>query len=93
MSNIGIITNDGRFGQAGPNSGLAGAPQVNPRWKHTAAVTHTIGAWKTTLSLGVNNITEEWPPLVANTIYSGAYPTSLADMMGRVYRVSLEYTF
>lgn len=134
-SNVGIITNDGRFGSAGPNSGLAGMPQVNPRWKYTAAVTYSTGDWKatlsqrfntaltdltpragstltevesysqfnvnvrytgfknTTLSLGVNNITEEWPPLTANTIYSGGYLTSLADMMGRVVRVSAEYKF
>lgn len=135
MSNVGIITNDGRYGSAGPNSGLAGMPQVNPRWKYTAAVTYSTGDWKatlsqrfntaltdltpragstltevesysqfnlnvrytgirnTTVSLGVNNITEEWPPLTANTIYSGGYLTSLADMMGRVYRVSVEYKF
>jgi iron complex outermembrane receptor protein len=134
-SNVGIITNDGRFGSAGPNSGLAGMPQVNPRWKYTAAVTYSTGPWRatlsqrfntaltdltpragsnltevesysqfnlnvrytgiknTTVSLGVNNITEEWPPLTANTIYSGGYLTSLADMMGRVYRVSVEYKF
>ncbi|VXB96076.1 TonB-dependent receptor domain-containing protein [Massilia sp. 9I] len=135
LSNVGIITNDGRFGSAGPNSGLAGMPQVNPRWKYTAQVTYSLGDWKTTLSqrfntgltdltpragstltevesysqfnlnvrytgiknttisLGVNNITEEWPPLTANTIYSGGYLTSLADMMGRVYRASVEYKF
>ena len=134
-SNVGIITNDGRFGSAGPNSGLAGMPQVNPRWKYTAAVTYSTGPWRatlsqrfntaltdltpragsnltevesysqfnlnvrytgiknTTVSLGVNNITEEWPPLTANTIYSGGYLTSLADMMGRVYRMSVEYKF
>jgi iron complex outermembrane receptor protein len=134
-SNVGIITNDGRFGSAGPNAGLAGMPQVNPRWKYTAAVTWGYGDWKTTLSqrfntgltdltpragstmtevdsysqfnvnvrytgiknttvqFGVNNITEEWPPITANTIYSGGYLTSLADMMGRVYRVSVEYKF
>ncbi|WP_288381808.1 TonB-dependent receptor domain-containing protein [uncultured Massilia sp.] len=134
-SNVGIITNDGRFGSAGPNAGLAGAPQVNPRWKYTAQVTWGYGDFKTTLSqrfntgltdltpragstltkvdeysqfnlnvrytgiknttvsLGVNNITEEWPPITANTIYGGGYLTSLADMMGRVYRVSVEYKF
>lgn len=134
-SNVGIITNDGRFGSAGPNAGLAGMPQVNPRWKYTAAVTWGYGDFKTTLSqrfntgltdltpragstmtevdsysqfnvnvrytgiknttvqFGVNNITEEWPPITANTIYSGGYLTSLADMMGRVYRVSVEYKF
>jgi iron complex outermembrane receptor protein len=135
LSNVGIITNDGRYGSAGPNSGLAGMPQVNPRWKHTASVTWGYGDFKSTLSqrfntgltdltpragstltkvdsysqfnlnvsysgvknavisLGVNNITQEWPPLTANSIYTGGYLTSLADMMGRVYRLSVEYKF
>jgi iron complex outermembrane receptor protein len=135
MTNVGIITNDGRFGGAGPNSGLAGMPQINPRWKYTAAVTYNTGDWSgtlsqrfqtgltdltpragstlttvdsysqynlnvrykgfknTTISLGVNNITKEWPPLTSNSIYSGGYVTSMADMMGRVYRLSVEYKF
>jgi len=135
LSNVGIITNDGRYGGAGPNSGLAGMPQINPRWKHTASLTHSFGDWKTTLSqryntsltdltprtgstltkvdaysqwnlnaryagikntvisFGVNNLTEEWPPLTSNSIYSGGYVTSLADMLGRVYRLSVEYKF
>ncbi|WP_082616540.1 TonB-dependent receptor domain-containing protein [Massilia sp. Root418] len=135
LSNIGIITNDGRFGGAGPNSGLAGMPQINPRWKYTAALTYNTGDWSstlsqrfqtglndltpragsslttvdsysqynlnvrykgfknTTISLGVNNITKEWPPLTSNSIYSGGYVTSMADMMGRVYRLSAEYKF
>lgn len=135
LSNVGIITNDGRYGSAGPNAGLAGMPQVNPRWKYTAAVSWTTGNWKSTLSqrfntgltdltpragstltkvdeysqynlnvsykgiantivnFGVNNLTEEWPPLTANTIYSGGYLTSMADMMGRVYKLSVEYKF
>lgn len=135
LQNVGIITNDGRFGGAGPNSGLAGMPQMNPRWKHAASVTYNHGAWSTTvsqryqtgltdvtpragstltevdaysqynlnvrykgiknatISLGVNNITQEWPPLTANSIYSGGYVTSMADMLGRVYRLSVEYKF
>jgi iron complex outermembrane receptor protein len=135
LSNVGIITNDGRYGSAGPNSGLAGMPQVNPRWKHTASVTWGYGDFKSTLSqrfntgltdltpragstltkvdsysqfnlnvsysgvknavisLGVNNITQEWPPLTANSVYTGGYLTSLADMMGPVYRLSVEYKF
>jgi iron complex outermembrane receptor protein len=134
LSNVGIITNDGRYGSAGPNAGLAGLPQINPRWKHTASVTWKNGAWSTTLSqrystsltdltprtgstmtkvdaysqynlnvkftgiqnltlsAGVNNITKEWPPLTADTVYNG-YITSMADMMGRVYRMSVEYKF
>jgi len=134
LQNVGIITNDGRYGSAGPNAGLAGLPQINPRWKHTASVTWTSGAYSTTLSqryntsltdltprtgstmthvdaysqynvnvkytgiknvtltLGVNNITKEWPPMTADTVYNG-YITSMADMLGRVYRVSAEYKF
>jgi iron complex outermembrane recepter protein len=134
-SNIGIITNDGRFGGAGPNAGLAGMPQINPRWKHTASISWTQGPWgatlsqryqrgvtdltprtgatlarvddysqlnlnvryrgirNTTISLGVNNLTEEWPPLTANSTYGGGYVTSMADMLGRVYRLSVEYKF
>jgi len=135
LSNVGIITNDGRYGGSGPNAGLAGLPQINPRWKHTASVTYTNGAWATTLSqrynsgvtdvtpragstlteveaykqynlnvnykgfknttisFGVNNLTEEWPPLTSNSTYSGGYVTSMADMLGRVYRMSVEFTF
>ncbi|GGY59563.1 TonB-dependent receptor domain-containing protein [Pseudoduganella albidiflava] len=134
-TNIGIITNDGRFGGAGPNAGLAGMPQINPRWKHTASFSWGQGPWRatlsqryqrgvtdltprvgstltkvddysqfnvnlrytgiknTTVSLGVNNITEEWPPLTANSVYSGGYVTSMADMLGRVFRLSVEYKF
>lgn len=135
LENVGVLTNDGRYGSAGPNSGLAGLPQINPRWKHTAAINYTQGDWRatlsqryssgltdltprtgstltkidaysqfnvnvkysgirnTTLSAGINNITEEFPPLTANSLYSGGYITSLADMMGRVFRVSAEYKF
>lgn len=134
LQNVGVITNDGRYGSAGPNAGLAGMPQINPRWKHTAAVNYSLGNWRatlsqryntgltdltpragstktkvdaysqynlnvrylgiknTTVSLGVNNITQEWPPVTANTIYNG-YITSMADMMGRTYRLSVEYKF
>ncbi|TWI69699.1 iron complex outermembrane receptor protein [Pseudoduganella lurida] len=135
FSNIGIISNDGRYGGAGPNSGLAGLPQINPRWKYTASIGWKLGNWGTTLSqrfntgltdltpragsnltevskysqynanvrytgiknttisLGVNNINKELPPLTANTLYGGGYLTSMADMMGRVYRLSAEYKF
>jgi iron complex outermembrane receptor protein len=135
LSNIGIISNDGRYGGAGPNAGLAGMPQINPRWKYTASIGWKQGAYgatlsqrfqtglkdlspragstlttvdsysqynlnmrytgikNTTIALGINNLTEEWPPLTANSIYSGGYVTSMADMMGRVYRLSVEYKF
>jgi iron complex outermembrane receptor protein len=135
LQNVGIITNDGRYGGAGPNSGLAGLPQINPRWKHTASLTYSNGPWgatlsqrynsgvtdvtpragstlteveaykqynvnvrykgikNTTISFGINNLTEEWPPLTSNSTYSGGYVTSMADMLGRVYRFSVEYKF
>ena len=135
LKNVGVVTNDGRYGSAGPNSGLAGLPQINPRWKHTASIGYNYGDWRatlsqrysssltdltprtgstltkveaysqfnvnvkytgiknTTLSAGINNITEEYPPLTANSLYSGGYITSIADMMGRVFRVSAEYKF
>jgi iron complex outermembrane recepter protein len=135
LSNIGIITSDGRFGGAGPNSGLAGLPQINPRWKHTASISWSKGDWRATLSqrfntgltdlspragstltkvdsysqynvtmrytglhnlalnFGVNNITKAWPPITADSSYGGGYITSMADMMGRVYRMSAEYKF
>lgn len=135
LQNVGIITNDGRFGGAGPNSGLAGMPQMNPRWKHTASLSYNSGPWgatvsqryqtglknltpragssltevdaysqinlnvrykgikNATISLGVNNITQEWPPITSNSLYNGGYVTSMADMLGRVYRASIEYKF
>ncbi|WP_229205946.1 TonB-dependent receptor domain-containing protein [Duganella sp. Leaf126] len=135
LQNVGVITNDGRYGSAGPNAGLAGLPQLNPRWKHTASIGWNYGDFRTTLSqryntgfrdltprtgssltkveaysqwnmnvryngianttitVGVNNITNEFPPLTSNSTYTGGYVTSLADMLGRVYRVSMEYKF
>ncbi|MDR7048809.1 iron complex outermembrane receptor protein [Duganella sp. 3397] len=135
LQNVGVITNDGRYGSAGPNAGLAGLPQINPRWKHTASIGWGYGDFRTTLShryntsvrdltprlgstltkvdaysqfnmnvrytgiknatvtVGVNNITKEFPPLTSNSTYSGGYVTSMADMLGRVYRMSVEYKF
>lgn len=135
LTNIGILTNDGKFGGSGPNAGLASVPQINPRWKHTLAVTwHYAQNWHTTLSqrfntgltdltprvgstltkvpsisqynlnlrytgikgttvsVGVNNVTNQSPPITANSVYNG-YVTSLADVMGRVYRLSIEHKF
>ena len=51
------------------------------------------GIPKATVTFGVNNITKEFPPLTANSTYSGGYVTSMADMLGRVYRMSVEYKF
>lgn len=44
------------------------------------------------LGLAVNNLANATPPVTANTIYQG-YATSIADILGRAYRVSAEYTF
>ncbi|MCY4743757.1 TonB-dependent receptor [Pelomonas sp. UHG3] len=44
------------------------------------------------LSVGVNNVTNVNPVLTANTGYNG-YLTSNADVLGRAYRVTAEYTF
>ncbi|MDR7335901.1 TonB-dependent receptor domain-containing protein [Roseateles asaccharophilus] len=45
------------------------------------------------LGFGINNITDVNPPLTANTTYSGGYLTSGADILGRTFRFSAEYTF
>lgn len=134
LSNVGIITNDARYGGAGVNSGLAGMPQINPRWKHTASVGLRNGPWSgllsvryntgltditpragstvnrvspysqygasvaysgfkgLKLSLAVNNLTNVNPPITSNTIYTG-YITSLADVLGRAYKLTADYTF
>lgn len=134
LSNVGIITNDARYGGAGVNSGLAGMPQINPRWKHTASVGLRNGPWAgllsvryntgltditpragsavnqvspysqygaslaysgfkgLKLSLAVNNLTNATPPITANTLYVG-YITSMADVLGRAYKVTADYSF
>lgn len=134
LSNVGVITNDARYGGAGVNSGLAGMPQINPRWKHTASVGLRNGPWSGLLSVryntaltditprpgsavnrvspysqygasmaysgfkglklsfAVNNLTNATPPITANTLYVG-YITSMADVIGRAYKVTADYTF
>ncbi|MFG6415451.1 TonB-dependent receptor domain-containing protein [Roseateles sp. DC23W] len=44
------------------------------------------------LNFGINNLTNAYPVLTANTTYNG-YLTSNADILGRAYRFSAEYTF
>jgi iron complex outermembrane receptor protein len=134
LSNVGIITNDARYGGAGVNSGLAGMPQINPRWKQTASVGLRQGVWSGLFSMryntgltditpragstvnhvkaysqfgasavysgiknlklgfAVNNITNANPPVTANTIYVG-YITSMADVLGRAYKITADYSF
>lgn len=134
LSNVGIITNDARYGGAGVNSGLAGMPQINPRWKHTASIGWRDGPWSAQVSvryntaltditprpgstvnrvspysqygasmsysgikglklgLAVNNFTNATPPITANNLYVG-YITSMADVLGRAYKVTADYSF
>ena len=54
LQNVGIITNDARFGGSGSNAGLAGMPQINFRWKHTAALGWRKGDWKAQISQRYN---------------------------------------
>jgi iron complex outermembrane receptor protein len=62
LHNVGIITNDGRFGGAGSNAGLAGMPQLNFRWKHTASAGWRKGNWKAQLSQRYNTgLTDQTP--------------------------------
>lgn len=44
------------------------------------------------LNVGINNLTDAYPVLTANTGYNG-YLTSNADILGRSYRFSAEYSF
>ena len=67
LHNVGIITNDGRFGGAGSNSGLAGLPQLNFRWKHTASVGWKKGDWKAQLSQRYNTGLTDQTPRVGST--------------------------
>lgn len=46
--------------------------------------------WK--VNVGVNNLTNASPAVTANTGYNG-YLTSNADVLGRAYRLSAEYSF
>jgi iron complex outermembrane receptor protein len=44
------------------------------------------------LGFAVNNITNANPPVTANTIYVG-YITSMADVLGRAYKITADYSF
>ena len=62
MQNVGIVTNDGRFGSAGPNAGLAGLPQINFRWKHTASFGWRNGPYRAQLSQRYNTSLDDLNP-------------------------------
>jgi iron complex outermembrane receptor protein len=44
------------------------------------------------LGLAVNNFTNATPPITANNLYVG-YITSMADVLGRAYKVTADYSF
>ncbi|MFN3305104.1 MAG: hypothetical protein ACK44A_15515 [Roseateles sp.] len=44
------------------------------------------------LTLGVNNLTDEKPPLTNNSRYQG-YLTQNADVLGRAYQFSASYKY
>jgi iron complex outermembrane receptor protein len=68
LKNIGIVTNDGRYGSAGPNAGLAGLPQINPRWKHTASVAWKSGVWRAQLSQRYNTSLTDITPRAGSSL-------------------------
>jgi iron complex outermembrane receptor protein len=68
LSNIGIVTNDGRYGSAGPNAGLAGLPQINFRWKHTASLGWRQGVWRAQVSQRYSTSLEDVTPRAGSAI-------------------------
>ena len=68
LQNIGIVTNDGRFGSAGPNAGLAGMPQINPRWKHTASLGWRQGPWRAQVSQRFNTSLTDVTPRAGSAL-------------------------
>ncbi|WP_457419699.1 TonB-dependent receptor domain-containing protein [Roseateles sp. P5_E7] len=65
--------------------------EVKAYKQYNLSVAYTLGDIK--LMVGINNLTNVNPPLTANTTYGGGYLTSGADVLGRTYRFSGEYTF
>jgi iron complex outermembrane receptor protein len=68
LQNIGIVTNDGRFGGAGPNAGLSSTPQINPRWKHTASFAWKRGDWSAQLSQRFTSHLKDVTPRAGSTL-------------------------
>ena len=68
LQNVGIVTNDGRYGSAGPNAGLAGLPQINFRWKHTASIGWRSGVWRSQLSQRFNTSLKDVTPRAGSTL-------------------------
>jgi iron complex outermembrane recepter protein len=64
---------------------VAGYEQYNLNLRYT-------GIKKLALTLGVNNVLNQKPPLTNHTGYRG-YLTSVADVLGRSYVLGAEYKF
>lgn len=67
FQNVGVLTGDGRFGATGSNSGLAGMPQLNFRWKHTASLGWRKGVYKAQISQRYNTGLTDNSPRVGST--------------------------
>ncbi len=81
LQNVGIITNDGRFGGSGSNAGLAGMPQMNFRWKHTASLGWRMGSWKAQVSQRYNTGLTDLTPRAGST-YTDVKPYSQYNLTG-----------
>jgi hypothetical protein len=57
---------------------------VTARGPASAGAARNRNQYVFTLSFGVNDITQEWPPLTADSAYGGACITGPADVMGRM---------
>ena len=76
LQNVGIVTNDGRYGATSSNSGLAGMPQLNFRWKHTASLGWRMGVFRAQVSQRYNSGLTDLSPRVGSTISPFSKPYS-----------------
>ncbi|MEO7576305.1 MAG: TonB-dependent receptor [Massilia sp.] len=85
LQNVGLLTGDGRYGATGSNSGLAGMPQINFRWKHTASLGWRQGVYSAQVSQRYNSGLTDVSPRPGSTVSTDVKPYSQ-------YNVSLAYT-
>ncbi|MDP3083516.1 MAG: TonB-dependent receptor [Rubrivivax sp.] len=73
-----------------------GAGTTGPRAVASYEQYNLVGTWQATkqlkLSMAVNNLTDRTPPLTNHNGYLG-YLTSSVDVLGRAYRVTMDYKF
>lgn len=67
LQNIGIITNDTRYGGVTTNANLATMPQLNFRWKHTMSLAWRNGPWKAQISQRFNTGLHDLTPRAGAT--------------------------